>query len=198
MDPRHIRPRFEAASSDAASGAGKEAECRYLDLVRKRSYFDISAISVDSHSHLFSMRGLGSRARPDGLDRRERTSGALESAIAVSRARVRKGDVSRPERSGGRVTATQRQCGSPNGADGSGCKSSDGTAAERGPGGRLQPRGRAGEYGGGSGAQSRRGATPRRDPGDCNATTILFMFERMSGASEGRGAIRGKAQGPAV
>jgi hypothetical protein len=30
-------------------------------------------------------------ARPDGLDRRERPSGALESALAVSRARARKG-----------------------------------------------------------------------------------------------------------
>lgn len=34
-------------------------------------------------------------ARPDSLDRRERLSGALESAQAVSRARARKGDVSR-------------------------------------------------------------------------------------------------------
>jgi hypothetical protein len=36
-------------------------------------------------------------ARPDSLDRGERLSGALESAQAVSRARARKGDVSRPE-----------------------------------------------------------------------------------------------------
>ncbi|PIV06543.1 MAG: hypothetical protein CO013_04210 [Syntrophobacterales bacterium CG_4_8_14_3_um_filter_58_8] len=74
VEASHIRPRFEAASSDAASGAGKEAECRYLDLVRKRSYFDISAISVDTHSHLFSMRvqdlapdrtvSTGGRGRP--------------------------------------------------------------------------------------------------------------------------------------
>ena len=99
----------------------------------KRSYFNISAVFVDSHSHLFSMRGSGSRARPDGLDRRERPSGALESAIAVSRARVRKGDVSRPERSGGRVTATQRQSGSPMGADGSGCESPDGAARSAAP-----------------------------------------------------------------
>ena len=35
-----------------------------------------------------------------------RAPGALESASAVSRARARKGDVSRPEQSGGRVTAT--------------------------------------------------------------------------------------------
>jgi len=36
-------------------------------------------------------------------------SGTLESVIAVSRARVRKGDVSRPKRSGGRVTATNEK-----------------------------------------------------------------------------------------
>lgn len=48
-------------------------------------------------------------ARPDGLDRRERPSGALEAASAVSRARARKGDVSRPEQSGGRVTATDEE-----------------------------------------------------------------------------------------
>jgi len=46
------------------------------------------------------------RARPEGRDRREGPSGALESAQAVSKARTRKGDVSHPERSRGRVTAT--------------------------------------------------------------------------------------------
>ncbi|MBA4397667.1 MAG: hypothetical protein C0394_09850 [Syntrophus sp. (in: bacteria)] len=52
---------------------------------------------------------MGESARPDSLDRRERLSGALESAQAVSRARARKGDVSRPTRSGGRVTATTEE-----------------------------------------------------------------------------------------
>ncbi|MCK9364177.1 MAG: hypothetical protein M0P74_11355 [Syntrophales bacterium] len=41
--------------------------------------------------------------------------------------------------------------------------------AQPGPDGRWQPRGRAGENGAAGGAQSRKGATPRRDPGDCNA-----------------------------
>jgi len=36
VDPFYIRPRFEAASSDAASGAGREAECRYINLAGKR------------------------------------------------------------------------------------------------------------------------------------------------------------------
>jgi len=104
------RPRFKASEqSDGTPGAGKEAECRYINPARKRSYSDISAISVDTHSRLFSLRSSGSRARPDGLDRRERPSGALESASAVSRARARKGDVSRPERSGGRVTTTDEK-----------------------------------------------------------------------------------------
>jgi hypothetical protein len=48
-------------------------------------------------------------ARPDSLDRRKRLSGALESAQAVSRARARKGDVSRSMRSGVRVTATDEE-----------------------------------------------------------------------------------------
>jgi len=34
---------------------------------------------------------------------------------------------------------------------------------------RISPRGRAGENGTAGGAQSRKGATLRRDPGDCNA-----------------------------
>jgi len=41
--------------------------------------------------------------------------------------------------------------------------------AQPGPDGRWHPRGRAGENGAAGGAPSRQGATPRRDPGDCNA-----------------------------
>jgi hypothetical protein len=41
--------------------------------------------------------------------------------------------------------------------------------AKPGPDGRWHPRGRAGENRAAGGAQSRQGATPRRDPGDCNA-----------------------------
>ncbi len=41
--------------------------------------------------------------------------------------------------------------------------------AQPGPDGRWHPRGRAGENGAAGGAPSRPGATPRRDPGDCNA-----------------------------
>ena len=41
--------------------------------------------------------------------------------------------------------------------------------AQPGPDGRRRPRGRAGENGAASGAPSRKGTTPRRDPGDCNA-----------------------------
>ena len=44
------------------------------------------------------------------------------------------------------------------------------SAAQPGPDGRWQPRGRAGENGAAGGAQSRKRATLRRDPGDCNAT----------------------------
>ena len=40
--------------------------------------------------------------------------------------------------------------------------------AQPGPDGRWHPRGRAGENGAAGGAPSRQGATPRRDPGDCN------------------------------
>ena len=121
MEAFHIRPRFEAASSDAALGAGKEAECRYIDLVRKRSYFDISAISVDTHSHLFSMR-----VQDFAPDRSVSPAGRDHPAPWSPRKRFRgrgceQGAVSRPERSGGRVTATQRQRGSPSGADGRGC-----------------------------------------------------------------------------
>ena len=42
--------------------------------------------------------------------------------------------------------------------------------AQPGPDGRWHPRGRAGEKGAAGGAQSRKRATLRRDPGDCNAT----------------------------
>jgi hypothetical protein len=52
---------------------------------------------------------MGESARPDSLFLRSRLSGALESAQAVSRARARKGDVSRPTQSGGRVTATDEE-----------------------------------------------------------------------------------------
>jgi len=41
--------------------------------------------------------------------------------------------------------------------------------AQPGPDGRRRPRGRAGEKGAAGGAPRRKGATPRRDPGDCNA-----------------------------
>ena len=41
--------------------------------------------------------------------------------------------------------------------------------AKPGHDGRWQPRGRAGEKDAAGGAPSRQGATPRRDPGDCNA-----------------------------
>jgi hypothetical protein len=41
--------------------------------------------------------------------------------------------------------------------------------AQPGPDGRWHPRGRAGENGAAGGAPSRKEATPRRDPGDCNA-----------------------------
>jgi hypothetical protein len=55
--------------------------------------------------------------------------------------------------------------------------------AEPGPDGRWHPRGRAGENGAAGGAPSRQGATTRRDPGDCNAATILMESPR-PGASE--------------
>ena len=45
-----------------------------------------------------------------------------------------------------------------------------------------------------AGEERRLGATPAT----ATPLTSSFMFERMSGASEGRGAVRGKARGPAV
>ncbi|MCX5819850.1 MAG: hypothetical protein NT047_08070 [Deltaproteobacteria bacterium] len=44
--------------------------------------------------------------------------------------------------------------------------------AEPGPDGRWHSRGRAGENGAAGGALSRQRATPRRDPGDCNAAAF--------------------------
>jgi hypothetical protein len=44
--------------------------------------------------------------------------------------------------------------------------------AKPGPSGRWHPRGGAGENGAAGGAPSRQGATPRRDPGDCNASRL--------------------------
>jgi len=56
--------------------------------------------------------------------------------------------------------------------------------AQPGPDGRWHPRGRAGENGAAGGAPSRKGATPRRDPGDCNAGRLpLRSVERWSGTS---------------
>jgi len=60
----------------------------------------------DGRSIRYAKWRIGESARPDGRDRRERPSGALESASAVSRARARKRAVSCSEHSGGRVTAT--------------------------------------------------------------------------------------------
>jgi hypothetical protein len=54
--------------------------------------------------------------------------------------------------------------------------------AQPGPDGRWRPRGRAGENGAAGGAPSRQGATPRRDPGDCNAGRLPNRsVERWSG-----------------
>ena len=44
--------------------------------------------------------------------------------------------------------------------------------AQPGPDGRWQPRGRAGDNDAAGSAPSRQGATPRRDPGDCNACRL--------------------------
>jgi len=54
--------------------------------------------------------------------------------------------------------------------------------AQPGPDGRWRPRGRAGENDEAGGAPSRKGATPRRDPGDCNAGRLpLRSVERRGG-----------------
>jgi hypothetical protein len=92
VEPFYIRPRFEAASSDAASGAGKEAECRYTPLAwenERPNLFYQNHLSLIAGFHLLIWDFLS--ARPNGLARREGPSGALESAQAVSRARARKG-----------------------------------------------------------------------------------------------------------
>ncbi len=46
------------------------------------------------------------------------------------------------------------------------------SAAQPGHDGRWRPRGRAGEKDAAGGAPSRQGATPRRDPGDCNDSRL--------------------------
>ena len=177
-----ISPRTGASErSEVAPGAGKET------LNRRAEAVSAQRLSADGPEHQTkadgrSVRGfLRSRSRPWKRPRTGSRSEATSAGTGQS-----KGDFSlrgapvAAKRSSG---ATRRQEGSPRGAEGSGCKSPDGGDAERGPGGRLQPRGRAGEYRGGSGAPSRQGATPRRDPGDCNAATILMESPR-SGASE--------------
>ncbi|MBN1382552.1 MAG: hypothetical protein JXA41_12825 [Deltaproteobacteria bacterium] len=51
--------------------------------------------------------GMGCGKRPAGQsDRRERLTGAMETATAVSMGRAQKGALIRPERSGTRMTAT--------------------------------------------------------------------------------------------
>ena len=68
--------------------------------------------------------------------------------------------------------------------------------AQPGPDGRLQPRGRAGENDAAGGAPSRKGATPRRDPGDCNAGRLprrsLKRARRTSQAGCAQSMRRGK------
>ena len=68
--------------------------------------------------------------------------------------------------------------------------------AQPGPDGRWQPRGRAGENDAAGGAPSRKGATPRRDPGDCNAGRLprrsLKRARRTSQAGCAQSMRRGK------
>ena len=75
--------------------------------------------------------------------------------------------------------------GAPAGRTGAGSQAAgraEQSEAQPGPDGRWRPRGRAGENGAAGGAPSRQGATPRRDPGDCNAGRLpMRSVKRWSG-----------------
>jgi len=62
--------------------------------------------------------------------------------------------------------------------------------AQPGPDGRRRPRGRAGENGAAGGAPSRKGATPRRDPGDCNAGRLPNRLVKRRSVRQRAGKLR--------
>lgn len=62
--------------------------------------------------------------------------------------------------------------------------------AQPGPDGRWHPRGRAGENGAAGGAPSRQGATPRRDPGDCNAGRLPNRSVKRAHCTRRTGMLR--------
>jgi len=129
---------------------------------------------------------MQSRSRPQ----RPRTSSpnAVRSAGTGQKGstKCRRGGPVAAQRSSG---LPRRQGGSPTGADGRGKPDGRRGGAKPGPDGRWHPRGRAGEKDAAGGAPSGQGATPRRDPGDCNA---LPPTAEISGTKE-RQPANGKA-----
>ena len=153
-------------------------------IIRRAEAVSAQRLSADGPEHQteaaeWSVRGfMRSRSRPQ----RPRTGSpnAVRSAGTGQRksTKCRRGGPVAAQRSSG---LPRRQGGSPTGADGRGKPGGRKGGAQPGPDGRWRPRGRAGDKGAAGGAPSRQGATPRRDPGDCNAGRLLLRsVERRS------------------
>ena len=184
---------------DASPGAGKEAERRYQSPAWKayRLHPSLSETpSADLGFHLLTWV-FG-------------PSGALESALAVSRVRARTGSrvSSGAKRRASHGDRKENDCPRPPVSDEGGDRRQAGHlgAGERSVRRsrsrlRISPRTGASarsEVAPGAGKEQKTGGPWQSARSVCLPTARSTKQKRMSGASEGRGAIRGKARGPAV